>query len=58
MNKQILIVEDENDCAELLRYHLQKENYQTVIARNGEEAIDAVQCHGWMPCFWTSCFPS
>ncbi len=45
MNKQILIVEDENDCAELLSYHLQKESYQTVIARNGEEAIDAVQCH-------------
>ncbi len=44
MKKQILIVEDENDCAELLSYHLQKENYQTVIARNGEEAIDAVQC--------------
>lgn len=44
MKKQILIVEDENDCAELLSYHLQKENYQTMIARNGEEAIDAVQC--------------
>ncbi len=45
MDKQILIVEDEKDCAELLRYHLQKENYQTVVARNGEEAIDAVQCY-------------
>ncbi len=44
MKKQILIVEDENDCAELLCYHLKKENYQTVIARNGKEAIDAVQC--------------
>lgn len=44
MNKHILIVEDEQDCAELLRYHLQKENYQTVIVRNGDEAIDAVQC--------------
>lgn len=44
MKKQILIVEDEHDCAELLSYHLRKENYQTVIARNGEEAIDAVQC--------------
>jgi two-component system sensor histidine kinase/response regulator len=44
MKKQILIVEDEHDCAELLSYHLQKEDYQTVIARNGEEAIDAVQC--------------
>lgn len=44
MKKQILIVDDEHDCAELLSYHLQKENYQTAIARNGEEAIDAVQC--------------
>ena len=43
MKKQILIVEDENDCAELLSYHLQKDNYQTVIARNGKEAIEAVQ---------------
>ncbi len=45
MKKQILIVEDENDLAELLSYHLQKENYLTMIARSGEEAIDAVQCH-------------
>jgi two-component system, sensor histidine kinase and response regulator len=43
MKKQILIVEDENDCAELLRYHLQKEDYEAVIARNGMEAIEAVQ---------------
>ncbi|HSB33273.1 MAG TPA: hybrid sensor histidine kinase/response regulator [Nitrospirota bacterium] len=43
--KQILIVEDEHDCAELLRYNLQKENYQTIIARSGEEAINAVQRH-------------
>ncbi len=43
MKKQILIVDDENDCAELLRYHLQKENYEPVIARNGKEAIEAAQ---------------
>ncbi len=43
--ENILIVEDENDCAELLRYHLQKENYQTEIASNGKEAIEAVQRH-------------
>ncbi len=45
MKKQILIVEDEYDCAELLRYNLQKENYETVIARSGEEAISAAQLH-------------
>ena len=43
MKKQILIVEDENDCAELLSYHLQKDDYQTEIARNGKEAIEAVR---------------
>jgi len=43
MKKHILIVEDENDCAELLSYHLQKDDYQTEIARNGKEAIEAVQ---------------
>ncbi len=42
-NNRILIVEDEHDCAELLRYHLQKENYQTEIARSGKEAIEAVE---------------
>ncbi len=45
MKDQILIVEDENDTVELLRYNLEKENYGTLIARNGEDALDAVQCH-------------
>lgn len=43
MNEQILIVDDENDCAELLRYNLQKENYVTEIAHNGKEALEAVE---------------
>ncbi len=47
MKKKILIVDDEHDLAELLSYHLQKEKYQTVIARSGEEAIDAVQNHSF-----------
>ncbi len=45
MKEQILIVEDEQDTAELLRYNLDKAGYAAVIARNGEEAIDAVQCN-------------
>lgn len=45
MKDQILIVEDESDTVELLRYNLEKENYGTLVARNGEDAIDAVQCH-------------
>lgn len=45
MKEQILIVDDEHYTVELLRYNLEKENYGTLVARNGEEAIDAVQCH-------------
>ncbi len=45
MTEQILIVDDEKDTAELLRYNLQKANYQTLIARDGKEAIDAAQCY-------------
>lgn len=44
MHEQILIVDDEHDTTELLRYNLQRENYQPLIARNGKEAVNAVQC--------------
>lgn len=45
MNELILIVEDEKDVAELLRYNLEKQGYRTIVAENGEQAITAVQCH-------------
>jgi len=43
MNEQVLIVEDEQDVAELLRYNLEKEKYRTIVALSGEEAIEAVR---------------
>ncbi len=45
MKKRILIVEDEKDVAELLRYNLEKEHYETIVACSGEEAMEAVQIH-------------
>jgi len=45
MNELVMIVEDEKDTVELLRYNLQKEGYQTVTAQNGVEAITALQTH-------------
>ncbi len=36
----ILIVEDEDDIAELLAYNLQRNRYQTIIANTGEEGLD------------------
>ena len=36
---RILVVEDEQDVAELLRYHLGKEGYEVVVAPTGTEAV-------------------
>lgn len=36
---RILVVEDEQDVAELLRYHLGKEGDDVVVAANGNDAV-------------------
>jgi two-component system alkaline phosphatase synthesis response regulator PhoP len=36
---RVLVVEDEQDVAELLRYHLTKEGYDVVVAPNGQDAV-------------------
>ena len=40
MKKRILVVDDERDIVELLRYNLVKEGYDVVPAYNGKEAIE------------------
>lgn len=37
---KVLIADDEEDILELLEYNLEKEGYQVLKARNGQEAID------------------
>jgi two-component system sensor histidine kinase/response regulator len=44
MHEQVLIVEDEHDVVELLKYNLEKVNYRTLVAHSGEEAIEIIQC--------------
>lgn len=39
----ILIVDDEEDIRELLKYNLQKEGYQVYIAENGETGIELMK---------------
>lgn len=39
MAKKILIVDDERDIVELLRYNLEKEGYKCYTAENGEEGV-------------------
>lgn len=43
MNELILIVEDEEDVAQLLRYNLQKAGYRTVVAPDGVQALRIVR---------------
>jgi phosphate regulon transcriptional regulator PhoB len=40
MKETILIVEDEKDIAKMIDYNLKKEGYRTLIAHDGEDAID------------------
>ncbi|MEW5720204.1 MAG: response regulator, partial [Chloroflexota bacterium] len=42
-NKRILIVGDEPDIANLLRRHLERAGYQTLIAHNGKDALKYAQ---------------
>ncbi|MBU2885540.1 response regulator transcription factor [Gilvimarinus agarilyticus] len=39
VNKKILVVDDEIDILDLLKYNLEKEGYQVEVAENGMEAV-------------------
>jgi two-component system alkaline phosphatase synthesis response regulator PhoP len=39
----ILVVDDEEDLLDLLEYNLEQEGYNTVLARDGVEALDAAR---------------
>jgi two-component system alkaline phosphatase synthesis response regulator PhoP len=41
----ILIVDDEKDILELLKYNLEKEGYHVLTAHNGKEALRSVKQH-------------
>src|SRR5262245_49345150 len=43
--EQILVVDDEEDLLELVRYNLSKEGYQVRCVSTGEEAIGAARTH-------------
>jgi two-component system alkaline phosphatase synthesis response regulator PhoP len=45
MSKKILVVDDEKDIVELLKYNLQKEGYKVLTASNGKEALDRALQH-------------
>ncbi len=40
---QVLVVEDEPDVAEMIRYNLGKEGYEVLLAANGTDALRQVK---------------
>ncbi|MGL1888740.1 MAG: response regulator transcription factor [Reichenbachiella sp.] len=42
-NKKILVVDDELDILELLKYNLEKEGYQVEVAENGLKAVEVAK---------------
>ncbi|MEY4535794.1 MAG: Alkaline phosphatase synthesis transcriptional regulatory protein PhoP [Planctomycetota bacterium] len=47
MPASALIVEDENEIADLVKFHLEREGMQVSVARNGRKAIEMVQGAGY-----------
>ncbi|MDP2884880.1 MAG: response regulator transcription factor [Ignavibacteria bacterium] len=45
MTSTILVVDDERDILELLKYNLEKEGYRVLTAHNGKEALRFVKQH-------------
>ena len=39
-NRKIMIVDDDTNICELLRLYIEKEGYSTVIANDGEQAVE------------------
>ena len=43
MNYKILVVDDEQPIADILKFNLEKEGYQVVVANDGDEAINLAE---------------
>ncbi len=44
-HRKVLIADDEPDIIEILKYNLDKEGYQVITAKDGDEALDKARHH-------------
>ena len=47
MSNKILVVDDEKQIADIIKFNLKKEGYTAETANDGQEGIDMV--YGWKP---------
>ena len=40
---KILIIDDESDVRDVLKFHLSEKNYQVIEAENGQEGMDLLK---------------
>ena len=43
MNKKIILIEDDKDLQEIIKYNFSKEKYDVVLCSDGEEALDLIK---------------
>ena len=43
MNQKILVVDDEQPIADIVKFNLEKEGYEVIVAYDGDEAIRLAQ---------------
>ena len=43
MAKKILVVDDEKPISDIIKFNLEKEGYEVVVAYDGEEALEKVE---------------
>jgi len=57
MRETILVVDDEADVLDLVRYHLNRAGFDVDVASSGTAALLAARNAVLTPSFWTSCCP-
>jgi len=57
MADKILVVEDDTNLLETVKYNLRKEGYTIISAADGEQAIEIARRKNPTSLSWTSCCP-
>ena len=57
MSAKILVADDEPNIVVSLEYMMKREGYEVLVARDGQEALEAIRRDGRSWCSWTRTMP-